>query len=393
MSRKKKIFLADDSLTIQKVIRLALSSDGYQIEAVSDGNDALKSLGQIASEADAPQFVLIDVALPGKTAFEIRAWSASQPALRSTKFILLCSAFETVDEVQFRALGFAGKLTKPFDPAHLRQMLAQTGPLASPADSNAIKDSDAESLPPLPSLASIGAGSPPPMSPPFSFGSESLDSGPEADIRALTRETLSGSGNEMQLPPLPSDLYSAPKPPPMTSIELDAPPLPPGPSGPLSPTDDDQWLITPPPFQGGAKPQTSPPAAFAPPPFPGNEPSSFSSSFQEEPSLPSLAPSPAGTPDIDEVGEKTLNNILRYEPTLPPPAYPREDGDQSLSLGQSESASELNALPALSQDQVQSLVEKQVQAIVEKVARRVLPDVAERVIKEEINKLLSEGPG
>ena len=38
----KKILVADDSLTIQKVIRLALSGDGYEIQTVSAGKEALE---------------------------------------------------------------------------------------------------------------------------------------------------------------------------------------------------------------------------------------------------------------------------------------------------------------------------------------------------------------
>src|SRR5213595_498171 len=63
----KKLLVADDSLTIQKVIRLALSNEGYEIQAVSDGNDAIQQISLFR-----PDVVLIDVSLPGKTAFEVK---------------------------------------------------------------------------------------------------------------------------------------------------------------------------------------------------------------------------------------------------------------------------------------------------------------------------------
>lgn len=57
----KKLLVADDSLTIQKVIRLALSNEGYEIQAVADGNDALNQILLFQ-----PDVVLIDVSLPEK---------------------------------------------------------------------------------------------------------------------------------------------------------------------------------------------------------------------------------------------------------------------------------------------------------------------------------------
>src|SRR3954467_12761408 len=116
----KKLLVADDSLTIQKVIRLALSNEGYEIQAVSDGNDALQQISLFR-----PDVVLIDVSLPGKTAFEVKREINQLDDLEEVRFVLMSSAFEKVDEVQATEVNFHGQLTKPFDPAHLRQILIE----------------------------------------------------------------------------------------------------------------------------------------------------------------------------------------------------------------------------------------------------------------------------
>src|SRR4051794_12777565 len=116
----KKILVADDSLTIQKVIRLALSNEGYEIQAVSDGNDALEQISVWQ-----PDVVLIDVSLPNRSAFELKRAANEHSDLSHVKFVLMSSAFESVDEVQAAEVGFSGRLTKPFDPAHLRQIIMQ----------------------------------------------------------------------------------------------------------------------------------------------------------------------------------------------------------------------------------------------------------------------------
>jgi len=116
----KKLLVADDSLTIQKVIRLSLSNEGYEIQAVSQCSEALEEIALFL-----PDLVLIDVSLPEQSAFEVKRIVNEDPRFAQTRFILMSSAFEQVDEHQVEMLGFHGHLTKPFDPAHLRKILLE----------------------------------------------------------------------------------------------------------------------------------------------------------------------------------------------------------------------------------------------------------------------------
>jgi CheY-like chemotaxis protein len=116
----KKLLVADDSLTIQKVIRLALSNEGYDIQAVADGNDAIQQIALFR-----PDVVLVDVSLPGQSAFEVKRDVNQHPDLEEIRFVLMSSAFEKVDEEQVQQVKFHGRLTKPFDPAHLRKVLSE----------------------------------------------------------------------------------------------------------------------------------------------------------------------------------------------------------------------------------------------------------------------------
>src|SRR3989338_7295075 len=111
----KKLLVADDSLTIQKVIRLALLHEGYDIQAVADGYEAIQQISVIQ-----PDLVLIDVALPERSAFEVKAEIDAHEDLKAIRFILMSSAFEAVDEAQVKELRFQAHLRKPFDPAQLR---------------------------------------------------------------------------------------------------------------------------------------------------------------------------------------------------------------------------------------------------------------------------------
>ena len=114
----KKILVADDSLTIQKVIRLALSGDGYEIQTVSDGKEALEQASLFR-----PDIFIVDVSLPIFDAYQVREHLINKPDLKNIPVILMSSAFEKVDETRSKQLGFAGHLIKPFDPSHLRSTL------------------------------------------------------------------------------------------------------------------------------------------------------------------------------------------------------------------------------------------------------------------------------
>ena len=223
----KKILVADDSLTIQKVIRLALSNEGYEIQAVSDGNEATQQISLMR-----PDLVLIDVSLPGKSAFEVKRMINDQPDARNVKFILMSSAFEKVDETQADQVKFHGRLTKPFDPASLRETISEV--LASATMSAP------QSLSPSPILDELWDNSIPPPLPPIS----SPESPPseDSDIRNLTESTIRMSGlddfqwsvNEPSLKP-PAGLMDAggntfpldPPPPPSVTLPGIEPPPPP----------------------------------------------------------------------------------------------------------------------------------------------------------------------
>jgi CheY-like chemotaxis protein len=114
----KKILVADDSLTIQKVIRLALSGDGYEIQTVSNGKEAVEQASLFR-----PDICIVDVSLPHFDAYQIREQFLAKPDLKNIPIILMSSAFEKVDESRAQNLGFAGHLIKPFDPSHLRSTL------------------------------------------------------------------------------------------------------------------------------------------------------------------------------------------------------------------------------------------------------------------------------
>ncbi len=106
-----KLLLADDSVTIQRVIELTFADEDVQVIAVGDGQQAMERI-----EQDRPDIVLADIGMPGRDGYEVAAFVKSMPHLRHIPVLLLTGAFEPVDEERAQAVGCDGVLAKPFEP-------------------------------------------------------------------------------------------------------------------------------------------------------------------------------------------------------------------------------------------------------------------------------------
>ena len=106
-----KLLLADDSVTIQRVIELTFADEDVQVIAVGNGADAIDRV-----QRDRPDIVLADVGMPERNGYEVAQFIKGTPALAHIPVVLLTGAFEPVDENRARAVGCDGVLVKPFEP-------------------------------------------------------------------------------------------------------------------------------------------------------------------------------------------------------------------------------------------------------------------------------------
>ena len=149
------LLLADDSVTIQRVIELTFADEDVTVVAVSDGDQAIERL-----EASPPDIVLADIGMPGKNGYEVAQYIRRSPKLAHIPVVLLTGAFEPVDQARANEAGCDGVLAKPFEPqlviGRVKELLARArrGPEA-PGPEVHLDGSDekAFSLPPLPPLA------------------------------------------------------------------------------------------------------------------------------------------------------------------------------------------------------------------------------------------------
>jgi CheY-like chemotaxis protein len=104
-----KILLADDSVTVQKIITLTFSDEGVDVVTVNNGDEALTRLQHLR-----PALVMADVSIPGRNGYDICEFVKTHPDMKDTPVILLVPAFEPFDEERARRIGADYHLTKPF---------------------------------------------------------------------------------------------------------------------------------------------------------------------------------------------------------------------------------------------------------------------------------------
>lgn len=110
----RKLLLADDSITIQKVVELVLAEEGFDIKAVNNGEEALAAVATFK-----PDIVLADIEMPKMNGYQLCEKLKTNPATRNIPVILLSGAFEPLDEELARQVKADSFVVKPFESQEL----------------------------------------------------------------------------------------------------------------------------------------------------------------------------------------------------------------------------------------------------------------------------------
>lgn len=440
----KKLLVADDSLTIQKVIRLALSSEGYTIQAVNDGNDALQQIAVFQ-----PDVILIDVSLPGKTAFEVKKTIDAFEKTKPMRFVLMSSAFEKVDETKVQELKFHGRLTKPFDPAHLRQIITevlhiQLEPIVAPPPSaaeiepfakpkTAIKPETKKSkepieiseedpwkndplLKPLPQFLTKPVSTSETINPPETNMAQSYP--PPHTTNPMDDWT-------QPITPIPDEPSLGLSPPPASqeSIVTDQNTTP----APhehdsdirhltestirMSGLDDYQWSVNEPSLKppasitdlgnatyGAAESNSSHSSAAPKDPLAGfttpfhfqDEDGKTNPLIRAMKEAGQITPPPPPPPELPPAAN--FFSEIFSQPSYNPAAPLTAPSSSGLATPAAFPSLPTPEAPAMKPEQLEEIVRKQLQELLEKMAPQLLPEIAERVIRAEIHRMLSEKP-
>ncbi|MDQ7786577.1 MAG: response regulator [Thermodesulfovibrionales bacterium] len=109
-----KLLLADDSVTIQKVVELILAEEDFEIRSVGSGEEALAALAEFR-----PDIILADIEMPKVNGYQLCEMIKQDTATGNIPVILLAGAFEPVDEELANQVQADGFIVKPFESQEL----------------------------------------------------------------------------------------------------------------------------------------------------------------------------------------------------------------------------------------------------------------------------------
>ena len=113
MTVKEKILVVDDEPSIRKYLQTLLEVDGFDVETVSSGKDAVSKI----NGGERPDFIILDVLMP-----ELSGLETLQQLMhldRSLNVIMLSCSNEVGTVVEAIRLGAHDYLTKPFEKTEL----------------------------------------------------------------------------------------------------------------------------------------------------------------------------------------------------------------------------------------------------------------------------------
>lgn len=105
----RHVVLIEDEPNITEAIRFLLTRDGWQVDTHADGSDAVEVI-----RAAAPDLVILDVMLPGKSGMEILKDLRAEAGLARLPVLMLTARGQARDREMAEKAGVSRFMTKPF---------------------------------------------------------------------------------------------------------------------------------------------------------------------------------------------------------------------------------------------------------------------------------------
>ncbi len=109
-----KILIVDDEPNILLSLEYLMQREGFEVRVARDGLQAIEAI-----EQDAPDLILLDVMMPGKTGLEVCQHVRAIERLQSVQIIMLTAKGRETDIAKGLALGANAYVTKPFSTRDL----------------------------------------------------------------------------------------------------------------------------------------------------------------------------------------------------------------------------------------------------------------------------------
>ncbi|MBT1073352.1 response regulator [Pelotalea chapellei] len=376
------ILLADDSITIQKVIGIIFGGEEYSLSIVDNGMAVLDKARQTA-----PDILLIDALMPGMSGYEVCELVRATPELAHKPILLLTGSFEPFDEDKAKSCGADDFIAKPFES---QQIIAKVKELCEVAAKRSTQSTQISTGPgglePIVAPAIQAAAATPIeddiwgafTAAPETTSSQPLSQSAESD--AFEPDVFDLINEE------PSALFTAPSPPPPLHTPESTPPQ-------WTSVDENFFEFT------EETPAETPSPSLSQPSTAMEEVSFGDISFEspkESENIPfQSAPVAAATsqtdfPEITKAFEEFPTPVFETSaPEIPthPATVERENPPTPTALADQPTHSVSETAVPLSEEQIKAAIAGLSKEVIERIVWEVVPDLAENLIIEAIRKI------
>ncbi|MBI5200520.1 MAG: response regulator [Elusimicrobia bacterium] len=124
-----RLLIIDDEADLVEALAMRFSVSGFDVETAPDGPAGLES-----AHRRRPDVVLLDVAMPGMSGWDVCRRLKSDPETKGTPVLIMTAAMLRGSEEAARAAGADGVVKKPFDDRRLVETVRSlVGPKAGAA--------------------------------------------------------------------------------------------------------------------------------------------------------------------------------------------------------------------------------------------------------------------
>ncbi len=136
----KRIIVADDSTTVQRVMKLILSPKGYEVESCDSGKKVMEVI-----KKGLPNIIFADAVMKNTNGLELATELKKRtPELANIPVVILVNSFDDIKDTDIKKSGAIAKLMKPFDDAQLLEAVDKYSLKVDYVDKTAISESTTE---------------------------------------------------------------------------------------------------------------------------------------------------------------------------------------------------------------------------------------------------------
>lgn len=117
-----KVLVVEDEIHIQKLIKLILEKNKFEVIAVGSGEEALLALETADPK---PDLVLLDIMMPGIDGLQVLRTIKANSSLKHIPVVMLTALAQESVVLQGIKLGAKDYIRKPFHPGELAKRIAK----------------------------------------------------------------------------------------------------------------------------------------------------------------------------------------------------------------------------------------------------------------------------